>query len=195
MKVYLAIKIPEQAILALSKQLQEWKNEYRYFNWVKPERYQMILHTFGVIDTEDVEAIKKKIYDAIFEESEFELFTRSADMFIKSNISIYINFQRERKLTQLVRRIRLAFGINSAYDFVPHIEIAKYKIPSKQQYLAMKRVFENSSFEAQFPVNEIFLFERNTDGVSPGYTELTSFPLLLDKRTSDPIEEQESTKE
>ena len=74
-------------------------------------------------------------------------------MTIQNNISIFIDFRREKEIE------RISESINEVEKFVPRLILAKYKIPSKQQYFVIKKRLSNLEVDISFKVNKLSLFE------------------------------------
>ena len=95
MRLFLAIDLPTASKKKLAEQLEKLMNDYTNFTWVPPENYHITLHFFGEIN--NVEKIKKKVEEAIFDVESFRLYSLGADLFIKNKILLYIYFKREKK--------------------------------------------------------------------------------------------------
>ena len=142
----------------------------------KTENYHITLHFFGEIN--NVEKIKKKVEEAIYDVESFRLYSLGADLFIKNKILLYIYFKREKKAEALESKIKNIFQIKDKKKFIPHLTIGRYKVPSKQQYINLKKKLNQLSIQIDFPINKIYLFQSNLSQGKPIYKKIATFPLL-----------------
>lgn len=176
MRLFLAIDLPFEIKTKIDTQLQSLEKDYRQFNWVPPENFHITTHFIGEVNNPD--EIKKKIGDAIYDCSSFHLYSLGANLFINRKIMMYISFRREKNLEILVERVEESlFSINNK-KFVPHLTIARYKIPSKQQYLLLKKKLLNLEIDFDFHVEKLNLFESVQDGPRRLYKTIAQFDLL-----------------
>lgn len=176
MRLFLAIDLPSEMKEQLDNQLYDLKKEYPQFTWVSPENYHITLHFFG--EVADVEKIKKGVENAIYDVPSFHMYSSEADLFIHKTIVLYITFARSRALEELVNKIRERFQVDEKQKFVPHLTVARYKIPSKQQYFLIKKKMQNLEVDLEFPVNKIYLFDSILGGKKPTYKNIGEFFLL-----------------
>lgn len=176
MRLFLAIDLPVNIKKQLDNQLTEIKREYAYFNWVTQENFHITLLFFG--ETDQVEQIKKKIEEAIFDANSFNLYPLKASLFLKQKIVLYLSFRRQKTLEELVFKVKKAFQIKDMKKFIPHLTIARAKIPGKQQYFTLKKKLNQLPLEIDFPVKNIYLFQSILAGRKPVYKKITTFPLI-----------------
>lgn len=143
--------------------------------WVPEENYHITLYNFD--DMEDTKKIEKQIEDAIFEIAPFTLFAFGTAVHLADKITLFINFYREKMLDALIKRIYEAVKDSDKREIEPHIVLARYKVPSKQQYLLIKKKMENLSIDVEFLVPKIYLYESITGGKKPVYKKLAEFTL------------------
>ena len=79
---------------------------------------------------------------------------------MKNKITLNLDFRREKEIERISESIKEQFPmIQSSEKFVPHLTIAKYKIPSKQQYFVIKKRLANLDIDLSFKVNKLSLLE------------------------------------
>lgn len=179
MRLFLAIDLPPKVKEQLDEQLQILKKDYANFNWVAPENFHITLLFFGEIESEaKVEKLKNKIKEAIWDVSSFMLYSFGADMFLSNKIVLHINFRRERALETLVAKLKNNLQIEDRQKFVPHLTIARFRIPSKQQYFHLKKKLQKLNIDITFPITKIYLFQSILNSHKPIYKRVASFPLL-----------------
>lgn len=179
MRLFLAIDPPPKIKKHIFDQLKTLYKEYRQFSWTLPEDYHITLHFIG--DSEDVKDIIKKVETALYDASSFYLFSQNAELFIHKKITLFISFQREKKLESVVDSIRNIFAQDTGIKFIPHLTVARYKIPSKQQYLLLKKKMFNLPIDIEFEVKKVVLFESVIMGKNPHYKKVHEFELLQHK--------------
>ncbi len=178
MRLFLAIDLPGLAKRQVANQLLRFKREYPYFRWVEAANYHLTLHFFGEVSSAD--KISRFMNDLVYDTPSFYLYSLGLDLFIKDNIALYLEFKRNKILEKLVRRIKekSALGTSSSRKFVSHLTFSRYRIPSKQQYLLIKKKLKNFIPDIEFKVTTITLFESVPGFQKPVYKKIAEFPLL-----------------
>lgn len=175
MRLFLAIDLPDKIKQSVEEQLQDIKKEYKDFNWTPFQNFHITL--LFLEEGLDLKEIIKKVENAIFEINPFYLYSFAVDLFINKNILLYVSFRREKMLEVLAKRLDEEFELKNQVKFVPHVAIAKYKIPSKQQYIHLKKKLSQLSVDFEFKVDTLTLFESITSGKKPEYKKLHQFKL------------------
>lgn len=167
MRLFLAVSLPPEVQSHLDEQLEQFKKEYPYFSWVPKENFHITLQYLG--DVESIDTIQPSIERALFEVPSLEMYGQSAGIFINSRITMYISFARQKTLEKIVENVRQAFSISDEKEYVPHLTIARYKVPSKQQYLLIKKKLEHMDIDLELSVKSIALFETIAKGAKTEY--------------------------
>ena len=176
MRLFLAIDLQPKIKKKLEQQILFLKKEYADFNWVTEENYHITLLFFGEIINS--EKLLKKIEAVIYDIPEFPLYSTNAGLFLNHKLVLYINFRRERILEELVKLVKQQLQIDNQKKFIPHLTIARTKVPSKQQYLHLKKKMHKLNVEIEFIVKKIYLFQSILEGPRPVYKKITGFPLI-----------------
>lgn len=179
MRLFLAIDLPPEAKTSLSAQLAALQKEYPIFNWVQPQNYHLTVHFFG--ETHKSQEIMDKTREILWDQEPFYLYGTDIGFFthLHTNMTIYLAFRRERLLEDLIEKTRAAFGseFRETKSFIPHITLARTRIPSKQQYFHMQKKIQRLSIDLEFPVKEVTLFESILSQRKPVYREVSRIPL------------------
>ncbi len=182
MRLFLGIELPPKAKRLLEKQLTEYKMEYRDINWIPEDNLHITLHFFGEVDEADLGVVKEKLESVLYDTHAFYLFSLGTDLSInKFNLRLFVEIKRDKKMDQLVDRVNELFPITKKNEFSPHISLAKYRIPSKQQYYLMKKKLQRTRVDIEIPVLSVFLYNSDIRGKVPVYTKLAEFPLIQGK--------------
>lgn len=176
MRLFLAIDIPGEAKASLNRQLAPLQKEYPVFNWVQEGNYHLTVHFFG--ETQDYTRIINETRSILFEQEPFYLYATHLDVFLNHQITIYANFRRERALEDLISRSRESFSADFAEvkQFIPHITVARTRVPSKQQYFHLLKKIERTNIDLEFKVQELTLFESILTAKKPVYRKVANFP-------------------
>lgn len=188
MRLFLAIDIPENLKNIIDKEIDFLKRDYPNFTWVPKENFHITLFFFG--DTDRIEIIDKKIKELIYDQNSFHLFASGADLFIHRKIVIFINFRREKRIEILANKIKKTFDplFNKNFNkninkkFIPHLTIARAKIPSKQQYFLLKKRLSSLTIDASFLVKNISLYQSIISGKRPVYKKIKTYILPLNQK-------------
>lgn len=178
MRLFLAIDIPDKEKKRIEEQISRIKNEYPQFDWVPPENYHTTIHFFGEVG--NIEKLKKRLEECLFDQESFYLYSYRADLFINHKIVIYLNFRREKRLEQIEKRIRETFQPQkkNAERYVPHLTLARCRIPSKQQYFVLKKRVNKLNVDISFKTEGLVLFESILGKRTPEYKVIKRVPLL-----------------
>lgn len=170
MRLFLAVDLPVKTKNELERQLDEIKHEYPQFSWIPRENYHITVHFFGEVTKLEklIGHLKEKFYD----KERFYLYSTDTNLFINQKIIIYLNFRKEKKLLNLEKII------GDKQGFIPHLTLARCRIPSKQQYFVLKKRFEKLEININFPVKQLVLFESLPNGKYPVYKKVAKFDLL-----------------
>lgn len=179
MRLFLAIEPPPKVKKHIFEQLEVLYEEYKQFSWTPPENYHITIHFIG--ESEDAKYIIKKVETALYDAPSFYLFSQSAELFIQKKITLYISFQREKKLEGVADSIFDIFVPGTKLKFVPHLTVGRYKIPSKQQYLLLKKKMFNLPLDVEFEVRKVVLFDSIVTGKYPHYKKIHEFDFLQNK--------------
>lgn len=176
MRLFLAIDLPEETKKRVNAQLEPFYRQYPDFRWVDQANFHITLHFFG--DVSNPDKIIKFMNELVFDIPSFYLYVADLDLFIKDNITLYIRFHRNKILEELVKRIKERSALGTSRKFVSHLTFGRYRIPSKQQYLLIKKKLKNFKLDTEFKVDAITLFESIAGTQKPVYKKIAEFPLL-----------------
>ncbi len=176
MRLFLAIDIPDKVKHQIHDQLYHIQKEYADFNWVSPENYHITIQFYG--ETDEEKKLKKQLEDALYDQESFYLYSTDVDLFMRNRIIIYLNFRREKKIEELFKKLGHLPDNNHHEKFIPHLTLARCRIPSKQQYFVLKKRLSKLEIDASFHVKEIYLFESHLGGKKPEYKKMDKIKLL-----------------
>ena len=177
MRLFLAIEIPDTVKRQISKEIIDFKNQYRDFKWIPEDNFHITVHFFG--ETNRVEEIKKRLSEILFEADNFTLYSSGLDLFIKNKITIFLHFLRQKKLEKIEEDIRFIYGGGDIREvkFSPHLTLARCRVPSKQQYFVLKKRLEKIETNIEFEVRKLTLFESILNKEKPEYKKVADFLL------------------
>lgn len=178
MRLFLAIDLPDEAKKAVEKQLLPLQREYPYFKWVDSLNYHITLHFFG--DVAKPDKIIRFMNELVYDIPQFYLYSSELGLFIKDKITLYVEFQRNKALEKMVKRIKERSALGTSRKFVSHLTFSRYRIPSKQQYLLIKKKLKNFDPDIEFKVETIILFESIPGIQKPVYKKIAEFPLIIE---------------
>lgn len=177
MRLFLAVDLPQEIKQALTDQIDNLKKEYPQFEWIPQENYHVTVYFFG--DMKNVSSIHKRLEEIVFDKEAFYLYSFRLNLFLSHRIVVYMNFRREKTLETIAEKISYSFS-NRDRDqkYIPHLSLARYKIPSKQQYFVLKKRLSKFPMDISFKVKKLVLFESINSGKFPLYKKLKTVPLL-----------------
>src|SRR3990167_4180091 len=176
MRLFLALDLPKETKRKLTGQIVRLQKEYAHFRWVSEDNYHITLQFFG--DQFKTPYLIRQIQDAIYDSNEFYLYSLHAGLFLRGKIILYLAFQRNKELESIVRKIRENLAMDTAKRFVPHLTLGRYKVPSKQQYLHLKKKMRNLNLDIEFKTTKLILFNSLIETPKPLYEKVAEFPLI-----------------
>ncbi len=176
MKTFLALSIPNNIIQDIIEQTAQLRKDYPEFNWVPSENLHITLHYIGDIPSDKLDLVSEHIERSIFDIKPTYLYSLGAGLFIQKSITLYIEYQKNDTLKLLNERF-VELMEDKKKKYIPHTTIARWKIPSKQQYFHLKKKLQNLPIEIEFPVTEIHLYESISKPKNPEYKILKTFKL------------------
>ena len=184
MKIFTAIPVPQTVVAQIQEQIEILKDDYPSFNWVPPQNYIIDIYSIGSIQKEHLTQVIDGISDDLYDIDATRLYSFGLGMSITHQIVLYVTFQRNKQLETISDRVMSLF-IDDAkvkkLKYEPRLNIARYKIPSKQQYFHLKTKLSKMDITIEFPVNEIHLYENITGRDNPVYKDLATIPLYKDE--------------
>ncbi len=179
MRVFLAIDPNEEIQKEIFRQVAPIWDDYQEFTWIPPEKYHITVQFIGdVVQEQKLVQMEKIIGELTYDIPRFTLYAHMADVLINQRITLYIEFYKDNNLEKLVRRLQDSLAIIPTYRYMPHITLAKYKIPSKQQYQHLKKKIQKLPLDIAIEVDSVHLYESILARPHPFYKKLRDFPLL-----------------
>lgn len=176
MALFLAIDPPRAFKKNLQEQLIILKREYPYFSWVAEENLRLTLGTFSD-SVKPTNSLLSYLEEVTFDIPQFELFSGEADISLQNKIILSLLFRRQKNLERLVARIKEKNLLTQNKKFVPYITFARYRIPSKQQYLLIKKKIQALRITIDFTVKSIDLFNNQIIDGKQTSKKMATFPL------------------
>lgn len=177
MRLFLAIELSDKIKKEIDNQLSEIKKAYPQFQWVTSDKYHITVYFFGEIF--DPKKIINKLEQVLYDKELFYFYSTSVNLFIHHKITINLNFKREKKIEKINENINEAFQIfKNSVKFTPHLTLARYKIPSKQQYFVLKKRLAKVVVDVSFKINKLVLFESILGKNQSVYKKIYTFKLL-----------------
>ena len=177
MKLFLGVKLPESVIQQVVIQTEQLRNDYPNFNWVPEDNLHITLYHIGEVADTKVPIVVEYVENALFDIEKTHMFAQGANLFINKQITLYINFLRNKVIEGIHDKMKELFEDSSKKEYLPHLTIARYKIPSKQQYFHLKKKLGNLDVELDFPVTHIHLYQSIDRPRNPLYNNIKSFSL------------------
>lgn len=177
MRLFLAIELSDKIKKEIDNQLSEIKKAYPQFQWAPSNNYHITVYFFGEIS--DHKKIINKLEQVLYDKKSFYFYSTSVDLFIHHKITIHLDFRREKKIEKINERIKESFQISDSFKkYVPHLTLARCRVPSKQQYFVLKKRLAKVIVDVSFKINKLVLFESILDGGQSVYKKIHTFKLL-----------------
>ncbi len=168
MRLFAGIEIPGAVRKKIWEQLSDMRKEYPSWNWLPIENYHITVHYFGEVS--DIKPIASMLDERLYDQEPFYMYSSEVEMFMRDKIVVYLNFLREKKLEILKKKIE-----PDQSRFIPHLTVARCRIPSKQQYLVLKKRLKSVDLDVTFKVSRLVLFESILTSPYPKYIKRESY--------------------
>ena len=178
MALILAIDIPEDIQTVLKAHIAPIQKKHPEYVWNDPQGWHIRLFQFPV-DTKG-DSIVKRLDRLLFSYQQFHLYAFACEVEITTVIRLYITFRTEHTVEHIVKDVAWEFA-HKKVDYEARIEIARYKIPSKQQYKHLQNQLEAIDCDADISVKGLILLESKTAGKTEVATVKHTFPLVSDQ--------------
>lgn len=177
MALIISIDISEEIRNTIQKQIEPIKKKHPEYNWIDSSAY--FIPVFYIPHEISEAVAKKKIEPVLFDIAAFRLFALDFHVHIDHIIRILVRFHTQHTLEQVAKDIRTEFGSSQLYE--PTVEVAKYRIPSRQQYKHLQTQLTQVDCDVEIPVDAIHLFSTKQRGDAEIAEIIHSFPLVKEE--------------
>lgn len=177
MQLSLVIKIPDSVKSQIEQQLAPLAKEYPAYTWFPKDQYAIELFNFGRVDESKIDALSEMIERGILEVPSFTLYSEHLHLMMRSHLTVYSGFQKSKPIEHLVKDLKSSFQLEDSLIFFPHLPVARYKIPSKQQYLLIKKKCMNYELEFEIDITQITLLNSVIENNKLRYETVKEFAL------------------
>lgn len=123
--------------------------------WYDIADFYIPLFQWNDVEPDLVEKLSSKIAELMFEQKKFILYSEKYVVKISNHIDVVLHFQEDRRYRELVKTVSQFFAPELKPSFVPSVPVARYKIPSKQQYSHLKNQLSKIKTEVEVGVDGI----------------------------------------
>lgn len=162
MVVSCTIDIPKSAQDVIAEETAMLFELHPEYVWFDPKEYHIPVYTWQDVSPDLLHKLTIKIDQLFFDQSQFFLYGAQYIVTITSHIDIALAFQAERSYRQLIRTLHGYFGEQKQTPDNPQLCLARYKIPSKQQYSHLKNKLEKLTTSVELSVDHVSL-QKVTD--------------------------------
>lgn len=183
MRLFLAVAVPDVVVSQLNETYARLKQDYPEFSWVPEANYHITISFLGERSEDKMPHIVEAVERSTFDIKPTRLFALDTGMFVYPGIVLRLAFNRNKDLEQIRARTVDLFSMerenNIKKKYLPHITLARYKLPSKQQYFHLRKKLERIQTSIEIPVNEIHLYQSiTTKTTNPEYEIIHTFELV-----------------
>jgi|GEM_PF-711522 len=182
MKLFLGITLPQEVRQALQTGHASLRSDYPYYEWVDEAQYHITVADLGERSEHKMPIIKEAIEQSTFDIPRTRMYSIRTSVFQREGIEVYQGFAKNKEIESIRARLVDLFSVSHENKmrekFTPHTIVARYKLPSKQQYLHLKKKLSRMKVDLEFEVREVHLFEVITNSTNPEYEILHTFELV-----------------
>jgi 2'-5' RNA ligase len=182
MKLFLVVRPNKDTLEAINKYFFNFRQKYTIFEWEPSDNILLPIAILGDYSVNKLPLIKEAIEQSIFDISPHILFFDQFKFLQKDGRLILLARFHKDKTLQMVRD-RIAHHCSAEYEnkideaYEPFMTLAQAKLPSKQQYLHLKKKIERMKPDYEVAVNKVELVELVDEPASSKYNVLDVFEL------------------
>jgi len=157
MLLYCTIELSDKNKQQIESEILYLFDDHPEYMWYPAINYRINLYSWTNVESDLYEKLKEKMESLLFEMQSFQLYSQEYVVKIGSRIDIFLNFQEGKQYRKLGETINNFFSPQIKFDHIPHIGLARYKIPSKQQYSHLKNQLEKLDTNVEIAVQSVNL--------------------------------------
>lgn len=157
MLVSCTIELPDEVKKQIEKETKVVFDVHPEYLWYDIADYHLTFYSWPDVEADLVDKLSEKLTSLLFEQKHFVLYGLKYVVKISNHIDVVLQFQEDRVYRALVESVASYFSPELKPTFVPLLPIARYKIPSKQQYSHLKNRLEKIKTEVEIPVTTLSL--------------------------------------
>lgn len=157
MLVSCTIDLSKEVKSQIEKESSTVFDSHPEYLWYDASEYALTLYSWPTVEPDLVDKLSDKLSELLFEQERFALFGFKYVVKIGSRIDVQLEFQEDRRYRALVDSITNFFSPEVKANHVPSIPLARYKIPSKQQYSHLKNQLAKIKSEVELTVDGVSL--------------------------------------
>lgn len=157
MLVSCTIELPEEVKKQIEKETKMLFELHPEYLWYDVADYHISFYSWPNVESDLIDKLAEKLTALLFEQKPFVLYGFKYVVKIENHIDIVLKFQEDQHYRTLVTSVAEFFSPELKPDVVPILPLARYKIPSKQQYSHLKNKLKYMETEVEIPVNALTL--------------------------------------
>ncbi len=157
MLVSCTIELPAEVTKQIEKETKALFNTHPEYLWYDIADYHLTFYSWPNVEPDLVDKLSEKLTILLFEQKQLVLYGLKYVVKISNHIDVALQFQEDRTYRALVESVVNYFSPELKPVFVPLLPIARYKIPSKQQYSHLKNKLEKIKTGVEIPVSAMSL--------------------------------------
>ena len=180
MKLFLVVRPKKNTLTAIHNDFSEFKLKHRIFEFEDESNLLIPIAILGDYSYDKLPLVKEAILQSIFDFRPISIFFERLKFLQKDKRLILLGAFHKNKALQEIRD-RLAYycsseGVNKINEnLIPYLTIASAKLPSKQQYLHLKKKIERMKLEFEVYIDTFELVSSVEGSTSQSYEVIHSF--------------------
>lgn len=180
MKLFLVIRPQENVLSEIRNDFSKFKLRYPIFEWEEDKNLLIPVAILGNFSDSKLELIKEAVEQSVYDLDRTAVFFERFKFLQKDGQLILLGVFHKNKALQTVRD-RMAEHCSAEKEnnidetYVPMLTLAHSKLPSKQQYLHLKKKIERINSSYEILVDRIELVSLINETASQSYEVIHSF--------------------
>lgn len=183
MLISCSIEIPAVIKKQIMQETEYIRQDHPEYTWLDLSEYRLVLFQWPDVEEDLIPKLQIKLSELLLDVPAFTLFGLEYRVHIVHTIDIRCNFQEERSYRTIIDALFHYFvpKKSPARYHQPYLKIARWKIPSKQQYSHLKNQLARLTCETEFPVTKLDLHKETVFGENDIERELIGSIELVGK--------------
>ncbi len=156
----------------ISQETENLRGEYAAFQWDRPSQYHLDIFNIPDIEVDLIPQLIEKVKEMTVDIKPMVLFGFAYQVKITRQIDIQLTCQFLRPYATMVESLYTFFRQREYTSKDPSIHLAKYKIPSKQQYTHLKNILGKMTTEVEIPINTLTISKMTYFGRGDSESEV-----------------------
>lgn len=147
----------EKVRTLIAQETRSVYDAHHEYLWYDPTQYSIDIYSWHNVEQDLIDTLIEKVSAILYDIETFTLYGHQYAVRISSRIDIQLEFQHDQHHRRIVRTLTDTFASSAGTLPPPFIPVARYKVPSKQQYSHLKNTLAKIETSVEVPVTSLLM--------------------------------------